>query len=276
MGPVNCVTDARLEVDMPGTEMIDRAIACQGIHNFRDYGGYTTPHGTLRNGWLFRSAQHLDANGDDLARVSALGLALVIDLRGRSERREAPCPRPDGFDAEIVLVDDETATQAPHVAAARAAMTGDQARESMENAYHTMAFRPVLMELYTRYFEKLAEVDGPSLIHCLAGKDRTGLAVALLHSVVGVHNDDMMSDFLMTNITGNTEERVRAGGRHIKALIGNLSDDAVHGLMSVEPIYLEHAFTAMTKRYGSINNYLREGLGVTSERRDRIIAKLTL
>jgi protein-tyrosine phosphatase len=267
----------RLEkMNMPNTDTTDRVIACKGIYNFRDYGGYATTHGRLRDGWLYRSAQHFDANADDLARVSALGLAVVIDLRGRSERREAPCPRPDGFDAEIVSIEDETVTQAPHMEAARAAMTGDEARESMANAYRTMPFRPVLMQLYSRYFEKLAKVDGPSLIHCLAGKDRTGIAVALLHRIVGVHHDDMMSDYMMTNVTGNIEARVRAGGRHIKARMGNLSDDALRGLMSVEPIYLENGFAAMAERYGSIDGYLDDGLGLTPERREQIIARLTI
>ncbi|MDB5714604.1 MAG: tyrosine-protein phosphatase [Sphingomonadales bacterium] len=261
---------------MPEADTIDRVIACKRIHNFRDYGGYATSHGRLRDGWLYRSAQHFDANADDLARVAALGLAVVIDLRGKTERREAPCPRPEGFDAEIVAIEDETVSMAPHVDAARAEMTGAEARESMANAYITMPFRPVLMQLYSRYFEKLAEVDGPSLIHCLAGKDRTGIAVALLHHIVGVHHDDMMSDYMMTNVTGNIEERVKAGGRHIKARMGEMSDDALRGLMSVEPRYLENGFVAMAEKYGSIDAYLAEGLGVTPERRERIIARLTV
>jgi protein-tyrosine phosphatase len=255
--------------------MIDRVVACTGIHNFRDYGGYATAHGRLRDAWLYRSAQHFDASGEDLAIVSKLGLAVVIDLRGRSERREAPCPRPDDFTAEIVAIEDETVTQAPHVEAARAAMTGDEARENMATAYLTMPFRPVLMQLYARYFERLAEVDGPSLIHCLAGKDRTGIAVALLHRIVGVHHDDMMSDYMMTNVTGNIEGRIKAGGRHVRARMGNLSDDALRGLMSVEPRYLDNAFAAMANEYGSIDNYLNEGLGVTPGRREQIIARLT-
>jgi protein-tyrosine phosphatase len=261
---------------MTQIETIDRVISCRGIHNFRDYGGYATAHGRLRNRWLFRSGQHIDAGAEDLAHVSALGLALVIDLRGRGERLESPCPRPEGFNAQVVLIDEDPAAQAPHVAAARASMTGDQAREAMANAYHNMPFRPILNQLYTRYFERLAEVDGPSLIHCLAGKDRTGLAVALLHTILGVHPDDRMTDFLLTNTAGNTEERIAAGGRHIMAITGYMPDEAVRGLMSVEPAYLHNAFAAIDERYGNINAYLHEALGVTPERRDRLIENLTL
>lgn len=255
-------------------ETLDRVIACRRIHNFRDYGGYATPHGRLRVGHLFRSAQHFDAEPGDLAQVGAIGFGAVIDLRGKSERLAAPCPRPAGFDAEVILIDDETVTQAPHVEAARAAMTADEARESMSNAYRTMPFRPILMQLYRRYFERLAELDRPSLIHCLAGKDRTGIAVALFHHLVGVHHDDMMADYLMTNVTGNIEARVAAGGLHVKAIFGDMNDDALRTLMSVEPRYLENGFAAMSERYGSVDGYLAEGLGVTPERREQIIARV--
>lgn len=263
---------------MPVTDCaaIDRVVACRRIHNFRDYGGYRTPTGSLREGHLFRSAQHFEATPEDLATVASLGLGAVIDLRGRSERAAAPCPRPAGFDADVILVDDETVSQAPHVEAARAAMTAGDARVAMTNTYRIMPFRPVMMQLYKRYFERLAQSDRPSLVHCLAGKDRTGIAVALFHHLVGVHRDDMMADYLMTNVTGNIEARVAAGGMHVKAIFGDMTDDALRALMSVEPTYLENGFAAIAERYGSIDDYLREGLGVSTQRRDEIIARVTL
>lgn len=261
---------------MTASKSVERVVACRRIHNFRDYGGYGTPGGRLRDRYLFRSAQHFEATPEDLAMVGTLGLGAVIDLRGASERDAAPCPRPAGFDAEIILVQDEAVTQAPHVAAARVAMTANDARAAMANTYRTMPFRPILMQLYARYFELLGESDRPSLIHCMAGKDRTGVAVALFHYLVGVHHDDMMADYLMTNVTGNIEARVAAGGLHVKAIFGDLTDDALRALMSVEPTYLENSFAAMVERYGSIDTYLREALGVTPERRDRIIARLTI
>jgi len=253
----------------------DRVVTCHRIHNFRDYGGYQAPAGRLRSGHLFRSAQHFEATPEDLAVVGALELGSVIDLRGSSERAAAPCPRPVGFDADVILIDDETVVGAPHIEAARPAMSADDARASMANTYRTMPFRPVLMQLYTRYFERLAESDQPSLIHCLAGKDRTGVAVALFHHLVGVHRDDLMDDYLMTNLTGNIEARVAAGAPHVKAIFGEMTDDALRALMSVEPMYLENGFAAMVERFGSIDSYLRDALGVTPERRDRIIARVT-
>jgi protein-tyrosine phosphatase len=260
---------------MSDTGTMIRALVCDGIHNFRDYGGYPIAGGgRLRTGRLFRSAQHFGASPADLARVGKIGLGAVIDLRGNSERQAAPCPRPDNFTARIVSIADETVEAAPHVEAARSVVTPDDARASMRNAYATMPFRPILMFLYARYFETLAECDAPTLIHCLAGKDRTGIAVALLHHLVGVHHDDMMADYLMTNVTGNIDARLKAGARHIQVRFGDLSDDTLRVLMSVEPDYLENAFAAMAGRYGSVDAFLAKGMGVTPARRAAIIDRL--
>jgi len=255
----------------------ERLVDCRRVHNFRDYGGYATSQGRLRRGRLFRSAQHFDADDADLAKIGDLDLGAVIDLRGRSEREAAPCPRPSGFDAAVILVDEETATQAPHVEAVRGGvMDVTEARAAMLRAYRSLPFRPVLRRLYMRYFAVVADTDRPTLIHCLAGKDRTGIAVALFHHLVGVHRDDMMADYLLTNTVGNIEARVRAGGAHIKALFGDMSDDGLRAVMSVEPEYLDTAFATMTERYGSVDGYLCDALEVTAERRDRIVARLVV
>ena len=66
--------------------------------------------------------------------------------------------------------------------------------------YYTAApFAPRHLDLFSRYFRALAEAEGPVLIHCAAGKDRTGVLAALTHSLAGVHRDDMLADYLLTN-----------------------------------------------------------------------------
>lgn len=253
-----------------------RVIPCTGIHNFRDYGGYPTIGGErVRTGLLYRSAQHRDATVEDLDRVTGIGLAAVIDLRSRSERRMSPCPRPEGFTARIVSIEDDTSQRAPHEEAAEDVRTPAEASAAMRQAYRTMAFRPVLLRLYTAYFETLATTDGATLIHCMAGKDRTGIAVALLHRLLGVHQDDMMEDYLLTNTAGNIEARIAAGTGHIRASFGSqTSDEAIRVIMSVEPSYLDAAFDEMAQRHGSVEGYMREALGVSADREMAIKERL--
>jgi protein-tyrosine phosphatase len=252
--------------------MQNRVILFDGIHNFRDYGGYTARDGArLKSGMLFRSSQHKDATAYDLAQVGVIGLATVIDLRGDSERRRFPCPRPTGFDAAVLCSSGETTGIAPHIEAADRDRSVEETRSAMERSYALMPFRENLVDIFRQYFAALADGSGPSLIHCLAGKDRTGISVALLHKLVGVHADDIMSDYLLTNSAGNVEARIAAGA----ASVGRkMSEDTMRMLMSVQPEWLDAAFAAMTERHGSASGYARDVLDVTDVQRARIEAAL--
>ena len=138
--------------------MQDRVLPFDGIHNFRDYGGYVCRDGArLKAGRLFRSGQHVDATADDLSAVAALNLSAVIDLRGDSERALFPCARPPGFTADVLFASGETAGagHAPHVEAAREVTTAEQAHAAMVFLYKSMPFRPKLIEILTLYFATL-------------------------------------------------------------------------------------------------------------------------
>ena len=258
--------------------MSERVLPFEGIHNFRDYGEYSARDGArLKNGVLYRSGQHVDATADDLHNVSALGLATVVDLRGDSERAAYPCARPEDFSATVIFAPGETAgaAQAPHVEAAREVNSAAQAHDAMVTLYGFMPFRPKLIEIFQLYFEALAERDGPSLLHCLAGKDRTGLAAGLLHHLLGVHRDDILADYMLTNVAGNIERRIAAGAATVRANFGHaMEDDAVRTLMSVHPAYLETGFAAIEAQHGSIEAYARDVLGVSPERLSKIEARL--
>ena len=245
-----------------------RVLEFDGIHNFRDYGGYAAAGGRLKRRVLYRSAQHRDATPLDLEGVAALGLVTVIDLRGDSERAAHPCPRHPEFGAEVLYAEGETAGQAaPHVeagAGATSAATAADIEARMTELYRTMPFRPRLLVAYRHYFTALARRQGPSLIHCLAGKDRTGVAVALLHRALGVHDDDIRADYLLTNSAGWIEARIAAGAAAMRdGFNTQLGDDAMRALMSVHPAYLEAAFAAIDAAPGGFEGYLRGPLEVT-------------
>lgn len=253
----------------------DRVVNLSQVHNFRDYGGYPLAGGgRLKRHWLFRSAQHSHATADDLAAIDRLGITAVIDLRGGTERDIYPNRHSDGFAAETLFESADTAGMAPHIAVAREVGGPEQARAAMAQGYREMPFRPALSRILTRYFELLERVDGPSLIHCMAGKDRTGIAVALFHDMVGVHRDDLLSDYLLTNTAGRPADRVAAGAETMRTGFGMvMEDDVVREIMMVHPSYIEAAFAAMEERHGSIAAYLRDWLGVTDARREAILER---
>ena len=257
--------------------MMDRVLVLEGVHNFRDCGGYAVSGGgRLQRGVLWRSGQHHGATDPDLREIAGLGLGSVFDLRTSKERETHPCRRPQDFAAQVFHCEDPVRTHAPHIAAAEMARwrTAGAMRESLVRNYGGICFRPELQTMMRRYLSHLAEGQGPSLIHCMAGKDRTGIAVAMLHLSVGVHKDDVLEDYLLTNTAGDSEARIAAGANAMLALTGLLAEDVVRVLMGVEAEYLETAFAAVDERHGSIDAYLDEALGMSAAAREKLRAVL--
>lgn len=243
----------------------DRVLVLEGVHNFRDYGGYPVAGGgRLKRGVLWRSGQHHGATDADLSKIAALGLRTVVDLRTSRERSTHPCRRPEGFAAAVLFPEDASTQHAPHIAAAQTTRQRDAAstREGMRRNYGSIAFRPELIAIMRRYFAELAKGEGPSLVNCMAGKDRTGITVAMLHLATGVHRDDIVADYVLTNSAGDVEARIAAGAETIKAISGQMDEDVLRVLMGVEPEYLESAFATIAEKHGSLDAYLRDVLGV--------------
>ena len=248
-----------------------RVLPLEGIHNFRDYGGYpVVGGGRVKRGLLWRSGQHVDATEADLAALDQLALAHVIDLRGDSERRNAPCRRSDGFGAEVHFYAGETANLAPHLEAVDGQLDPEGAHRAMERIYRNLPGREPVLWVMRRYFAVLSQGDGASLVHCLAGKDRTGMSVALLHHALGVHWDDAMADFVLTNTAGNMEARIAAGSEAIRAKYGAISDETIRVLMGVDARYLTAMREAVEAAHGSLDDFLEDVLGVTAQTRDAL------
>jgi protein tyrosine/serine phosphatase len=256
--------------------MMDNSIpSFSGFRNFRDFGGYATAAGQqMRKGHLFRSAHFAQASSADLQLLEALKIQTIVDLRRPAERERNPSP-PHGIrtvshpgEAEGVLP--------PHMAAfERAGSDVEAAREAMMGVYRALPFDPMIVDLYRDYFAALEEGEGPVLIHCSAGKDRTGLACALTHHLAGVSREDMMEDYLATNRSNLIDEPTIAGIRENLAHEGRpATDDAIRMVLSVRPEFLEAALASIAERYASLDAYFDDVLGLTARRRAAILREL--
>jgi protein-tyrosine phosphatase len=258
---------------MTETMIETRVLPLEGVHNFRDYCGYSVVGGgRVKSVLLWRSAQHGDATDADLAAIDRLGIKTVIDLRGPSEREAKPCRRPDGFAAEVLYHPEETAGLALHTEAADGVLTAAAARAAMIRLYEGIAFRPNLVPMIKRYLAVLARGAEPSLVHCVAGKDRTGFAVAVFQRMLGAHPDDVMADYLLTNDASKLDQRIAAGA--FRDIPRYAAHDAatVQALWGVEADYLATAFNAIEARYGSVEAYSETVLGIGTQSRDRLCA----
>jgi protein-tyrosine phosphatase len=257
--------------------MHQRIFSLEGVDNFRDFGGYATAAGRgIRPGQLYRSAHHGQATDADLAAIAALNIAVIVDLRRGEERQRTPSRRHDGFAAQLIENDGNEAVSDPFVEFIKTSDVSEEAfRGYMLGYYRDAPFDDRHLDLFSRYFHALDQAEGPILIHCTAGKDRTGLLAALTHHVAGVHRDDIFADYLLTNTVASFERRLPAVSQMIVELSGRTpTDSAVRTAVSVDAAYLERAFAVIEDRTGSIDAYLEQALGVDAALRGRVEARL--
>lgn len=242
-----------------------------GIHNFRDYGGYAADGGRVRRGLLYRSGQHVGATDADLAALAALDIRTVIDLRGIAEREKHPCRRHAGWAGEVLAHDGETTSSPPHMDIGPEVTTADYARDRMLKVYTRMPNNPAMHAMFGRYLHALAERDGASLVHCFAGKDRTGMAATLLLHILGVSEDDQLHEFLLTNESPTFHVLRAQSVPHMEARLGRTMDEAsVRAMLDVHEDYFERFQAAVRETSGSLDAWLTDTIGVDDRLRDRL------
>lgn len=257
--------------------MSTRLVALEGVDNFRDYGDYSTATGArLRPGRLYRSGHHAAATEADLEAMSALNIAVVVDLRRAAERERMPSRRHAAFAGEVISGPVGVAEDDPFWALMRSAeLSAEAVRGYLLDYYRAAPFEPRHVDLFSRYFRALARTDGAVLIHCAAGKDRTGMLAALTHHLVGVHRDDIVADYLLTNDFIAFDRRVPQAVQMLARETGREPPEAaLRTAMSVESAYLEAALSTIADHHGSLDAYLEQALGVDAATKARIEERL--
>ncbi|MGY8662202.1 tyrosine-protein phosphatase [Bradyrhizobium sp. UFLA05-109] len=231
-----------------------RHLALQGASNFRDLGGYPTADGRQTR-WrhLFRSNHLALLTATDVEIVRGLGVRSAFDFRGVEERADALCSVHEINTHSLPI--EPTVVAALRARLAEGALTAPAALEIMRESYrnyvrhNTHSFRAL--------FGHLLEDRAPLVIHCTAGKDRTGLACALILHALGVPEETIAEDYLLTN----------RFYRRDPSAASELPADVRDAIGSVEASYLEAGFEAVHADYGDLETYLRDGLKLgTAER----------
>ena len=242
-----------------------RHLDFSGAKNFRDFGGYQTVDGrTVCWGLLYRS-DGLDKLTDaDLQRLSSLGLDRVIDFRSEYEKSLGADRLPvDGNiqRVEIPILDASTAAVAQSRDEFVAKLTTIDSAKFMLETY--VGFATQFTPEFRHFFYEVEAADGrPVLFHCTAGKDRTGFAAALLLRVLGVPQETVMQDYLLTN-------EYFFGGYRWNLMLARLMKgkrfaDSLKGFMRAEAHYLSSAFDAIDREYGSFEKYVCDGIGLSA------------
>jgi protein-tyrosine phosphatase len=175
-----------------------RILPIETGHNFRDIGGYAAAHGrSVKWRKIYRSGYMSRVAGDDIAQLQGLGIDTICDFRTNSERQHRPTLWHSDSKTEIWARDYEFSSGAFFDVADRSALSASEMRSTMILLYEQLPFEQA--ESYCEMFQRIAAGRVPLLFNCSAGKDRTGVAAALLLSLLGVSYDMIEQDYMLTN-----------------------------------------------------------------------------
>jgi len=248
--------------------MNSRIHSFEGIENFRDFGGYASRFGgCMPASRLFRSGHYVGATAADLESLDRLGIEVITDLRRPTERGTDRVPRLPRFTGQIIENDIGDLAEGPHIAFLRQTdMTPQSIGRYLQSYYSAAPFEERYSQLFTRYFRALSQCEGAAWIHCAAGKDRTGILVALTHDLLGVAEEDLIADFLLTNEAMDVERRLPDYGPRLERLCGRPpSDAAIRCFLGVDRASVDATLRAVRARYGSTERYTVQHLGVAPD-----------
>lgn len=234
--------------------------------NMRDVGGFHTADGQMvRWGLLYRSGSLSRLTEADLAYLQRLGLRLVFDLRSEHERARQPdrLPEVDGLVERPLPMDSVDRWER-----ARGAYAIFFRRGRLDD-FLLDGYRRVMIDgkahVIGEIFQRLADpAQLPALLHCTAGKDRTGLVVAMLLLTLGVPEDTVVADYTLSNLFyEHFRKGIMADLKQVAPW--GMSADALQDLLLVKAKTLQGALAHLRQKYGSLDDYLRHQAGVSDE-----------
>jgi protein-tyrosine phosphatase len=240
------------------SEAAARFFQLDGAQNFRDVGGYRTASGQrVKSGMLYRSGTLGGLTAAGQARFDSLRSAAVVDLRTTAERSR---------DLDTAWLQSRRGYWAREYGMSQGELgkaLGDTSRLTAAGmrAMMTGAYRTMYKEQAPAYrvlFARLLDTNGPVVLNCTAGKDRTGIGTALVLTALGVPYATVREDFLLSNAG---IDRARLQGT-VSGPFARLPPEVVAPLLGVEGPYLDAAFDQIRKDYGSVNVFLERELGV--------------
>ena len=252
---------------VPGTQL-DFA----GGTNFRELGGYEADEGKhVKWGQIWRGIPTCKLTGEaDRAKLDALGLRLILDLRSTEEARREPDYVPDG--ARLVQICGLCAEDGHEIAFAPGDI--DRLMASAPEGYDVprVMYRRMLTgnKAFKELFRALEAGETPILFHCSAGKDRTGVAAMLILLALGASDETICADYAQTNVCRRAE---------IEAVMQEHADEIAadpscrnhyYRMAGVEPELAPFVLDTIRSQFGSAENYLEKEYGLTPARLMRL------
>lgn len=266
---------ARLRLSLTDVSRLKRL---KSVQNFRDFGDYpTSSGGRVLADKLFRAAHFNAVDDEELDYINSLDLGLLVDLRHAPERKRQP-NRADVVSAlthlELPDLENKKAELAPHEMFLKERLEkAEDAREYMTKSYAARPHDASFKRIFAQTLDHMAEEGASLVIHCAAGKDRTGTLAAIILKTLGVDDETIMEDYMLTMEAVDVESYLEPAAAFMSQRFDrSISPDALRPMFGVEEQYLTASLEAM----GDFDNYLEKTLNVTPQMRRQIVDRFTL
>lgn len=264
------------------TVFAQQFLPVKGIVNARELGGYEVPGGLrVRNGMLLRAAHLAEATDADMQYLAGIPVSVVIDFRREQEKlgvvdrpvrgaRYVTLPIDTSGDAEKGISEKEKKKiyRGKKFNVKKIILLlafNKKAQAVARDMYPTLLFHPECQRQFARFFREVVATDsGAVLYHCTQGKDRTGIASALLLAALGADRGTIVADFDVTNQV--YADDVRKYTRRVKFFGGKEEQvGVVKAFLGANTENFVKALDRIDAEYGSLENYLRGPMGLTDE-----------
>ena len=264
-----------------------RRIPMEGALNVRELGGLPLKDGRMvRHGSLIRTGRLSDMTEADKETLARWNLTKIIDMRNNQEVCEHPDPTMDGVEwiqlsifpggAAGISREDNGETLMDKAVRLSEMYAGGKARKLLQTMYPRMVGEEFCVAQIRRFFDLLLEhEDGAVAWHCTSGKDRTGLTCALLLYVLGAEKETILEDYLETNDQIADYRNALLDGLRQRG-IEEEKVQQIYYLESVDVAYLDSCMEVITEKYGTLDRFVEEYLGITREKRTALLEKYTV
>lgn len=257
--------------------MLKNEILLPGVQNSRELGGYPAGGSIVKKGVLIRTAELACAAPEAKLKLSeTYHVKYIVDFRMKSEAMKNPDPIIKGADNHnysVVEIEDYFAMLGNSDIPKDILSRPMDKSQMIEMAYERGLIGPQMYSMYLLgergkkaykdFFRLLIEVDSETsavLWHCTDGKDRAGLAAALLLVALGADMKTIMDDYMLTNVYN--AQKIDA----IKSKYSDCAQEKLDAMIfaggGVIDSYLINAFSSINKQFGSLEGYLTDGLGL--------------
>ncbi|WGT27967.1 tyrosine-protein phosphatase [Pseudomonas marginalis] len=244
-----------------------------GAPNFRDMGGYRAADSrTVRCQRLYRSEGLAQLTSEDLEVARSLGIQLICDLRSDKEKLQIPTRWPEGTGVELLQLNVTADIRAGSDSIAKALLdtpTAEGATQAMLLSYRQFpgAFARHLPSL----FQRILTNGLPLVFHCAAGKDRTGFLAAILLAALGVSQENILEDYLLTSHYWKGPRSEESIKQVLTIIFGTEPcESVIQPLASVKEEYLAEAFRTICEQHGTVDTYLEKVAGLGPKQRETL------